>query len=97
MTKNTFNIGERRGMIVIIGILMTIVLIMFISRSINAPDNTEQTATIDSIARELQSQVEASEQSHITTTKKKKKKTTKQQKESKYTERDPLNELLPTN
>lgn len=97
MTKSTFNTGERRGMIVIIGILMMIILVMFISRSINTTYNTEQTATIDSIARELHLQIEASEKSPIkkeSTTKETK--ATKHQKKNKYIEREPLNELLPT-
>lgn len=97
MTKSIYNIGERRGMIVIIGVLLTIVIYMFIYRTINTTDSTKQTATIDSIAQELQLQVEASKKS---TTKKestpRKKKTTKVQKKNKYIERDPLNELLPT-
>lgn len=98
MTKGTFNISERRGMIAIIGMLLTVIIALFIFRTINTSDNSEQSATIDSIAQELKLRVDAYEKSPSEKkTISKKNKSNKSQKKNKYTERNPLNELLPTN
>ena len=98
MTKSTFNISERRGMIAIIGILLTIIITLFIFRTINTTDYAQQHSKIDSIARELQLQVDTYDKSSSEKKKtSKKNKKNKPQKKNKYTERNPLDELLPTN
>ncbi len=98
MTISKFNISERRGMIVIIGILLTIVLTMLIIRTTATTSNPKQCASIDSIARGLQLQVEKNKkvvsEKNAQTQKKKK---LKHQKKKLYIERNPLNEPLPTN
>lgn len=94
MTKAIFNIGERRGMLIIIGILSIFVFITFFINNRN--NNQSEDPHVDSVARELRMQVKNSKPILQKETPRKKKKAIKAQNKRKFIERNPLNEPLPS-
>ena len=103
MSKPIFNTGERRGMLVIIGILAIIVAFTYLMRN-NTFNNNFPKEISDSIVKELHTQVDkenkTSSSTEIEKSHKKKKKTKNRinkNNQTKYEERNPLNENLPQN
>lgn len=104
MSKPIFNTGERRGMLVIIGILAIIVAFTYLMRN-NTFNNNFPKEISDSIVKELHTQVDKENKTSSSTeivnpTKKKKKKPKNKinkNNQTKYEERNPLNESLPQN
>lgn len=95
MTKAIFNIGERRGMLIIIGMLSIFVFIIFLINS--RANNQSEDLYIDSVAQELCMQIKGNKLIHQKETPRKKKKATKTKNKRKFIERDPLNEPIPSN
>lgn len=96
-----YNTGERRGMLVIIGILAIIVAFTYIMRNNTFNDNFPKETT-DSIVKKLHSQVEIKKKASSTKiekennkNKKKTKNIIRKKSQPKYEERNPLNENLP--
>lgn len=105
MSKPIFNTGERRGMLVIIGILAIIVAFTYLMRN-NTFNNNFPKEISDSIVKELHTQVDKEnmtsssteiEKSHKKKKKKKQKNKINKNNQTKYEERNPLNESLPQN
>lgn len=99
MAKGQYNIGERRGMLVVIGLLAAISIITIGIRNCNT-STPSQAASIDSIALQLHSQVDSLAAPSKSDTKKKRK--SKKDKKHNTTkkipkERNPLDESLPQN
>jgi hypothetical protein len=99
MAKGQYNIGERRGMLVVIGLLAAISIITFGIRNCNT-STPLQAESIDSIAHQLHSQVDSLAAPAKSNTKKKRK--SKKDKKHNTTkkipkERNPLDESLPQN
>ncbi|MBR5550907.1 MAG: hypothetical protein IKV83_03185 [Muribaculaceae bacterium] len=99
MAKGQYNIGERRGMLVVIGLLAAISIITFGIRNCNT-STPSQAESIDSIAHQLHSQVDSLAAPAKSNTKKKR----KSKKDKKHNtpkkipkERNPLDESLPQN
>ena len=99
--KGKYNTSERRGMLVVIGILAIIVAITFCVRNCNVISDDHNQAYNDSIINQLHTQIENEKGEHSSTKenrKKKKdrsKKSTHKKTKNSYVERNPLNEELP--
>ena len=99
--KGKYNTSERRGMLVVIGILAIIVAITFCVRNCNVISNDHNQANTDSIINQLHTQIEnekgASSVPNESRKKKKdkSKKSTHKKSSNNYVERNPLNEELP--
>ena len=99
--KGKYNTSERRGMLVVIGILAIIVAITFCVRNCNVINNDHNQANTDSIINQLHTQIENEKGASSTpkeSRKKKKgksKKSTHKKSKNNYVERNPLNEDLP--
>ena len=96
MTKGSFNIGERRGMLIVIALLAIVAIMAFCMRNCNS-SNSQNHIYIDSVAQQLQTRADSTT---IDTTKTIKKKKTRKKKKnnnpkSKPVERNPLSETLP--
>ena len=96
MTKGSFNIGERRGMLIVIALLAIVAIMAFCMRNCNSSD-CQNHAYIDSVAQQLQNQADSTT---IDSTKAIKGKKTRKKKKnnntkSKPVERNPLSETLP--
>lgn len=96
-----YNTGERRGMLVIIGILAIIVALIYLMRNNSFNDNFPKETT-DSIVKKLHPQAEIEEKASSTKigkgnnkNKKKTKNIIRKKSQPKYEERNPLNENLP--
>ena len=95
MTKNKYNIGERRGMLVVIALLTIVAIISFCVRNCNNSSN-QNTTNIDSVMLQLQAQIDSTTIDTTTTTKKKKPRKKKNNNpKRKPVERNPLSETLP--
>ena len=81
--KQHFNIGERRGLIVVIAILSIIIAITFILKQSNNEITSSQQLQTDSIANVLRSKVENLDSTQRKESKHKEKKSKKGKKEKK--------------
>lgn len=93
MTKAIYNIGERRGMLIIIGMLSIFVFITFFID--NKSSNQSEDLYVDSVAQELRMQIKTNKPIQKKETPTKKKKKIKTHIKPKFIERNPLNEPLP--
>lgn len=96
MKQGIFNIGERRGILIIIGILLIILALIFSFKHLNNDCTTskQQIEATDSISQQLRNQIKKHNKSNSSTKKNRKKKNVKK-KITQYIDRDPLEEHIP--
>ena len=96
MTKGSFNIGERRGMLIVIALLAIVAILAFYMRNCNG-SGSQNSSNIDSVAQQLQAQADSMtiDTADVTKEKKTRKKKKNSKPKSKPVERNPLNETLP--
>lgn len=99
--KGKYNTSERRGMLVVIGILAIIVAITYCVRNCNVISDDHNQVDNDSIINQLHTQIENEKGVHSSPKenrkkeKDKSKKSTHKKTKNSYVERNPLNEELP--